>query len=134
MCAGAAVEFLLLILTFAAYRSAVGSVPTVELTPQWQAAFGFGDVFIVAVGLTRMGAWLWMAVKNRAGRGWARVLSTVFFAINSLYQVLVIARPIPGGEWQILFPVALWLVGLCAIALLWQRESGEFFTAQSRRY
>jgi hypothetical protein len=134
MCAGAGIEFLLLILTLAAYRSLVGSVPTAELTPQWQAGEVVGGVYIVAVGLTRIGAWLWMAVKNRAGRRWARVLSTVFFVINSLYQVLVIARPIPGGEWQILFPVALWLGGLCAIALLWQRASSEFFTARSPRY
>ncbi len=134
MCAGAAIELLLLILTLAAYRSVVGSVPTVEVTPQWQVASAVGGIYVIAVGLIRIGAWLWMVVKNRAGRRWARVLSTVFFVINSLYQVLVIARPIPGGEWQIVFPVALWLAGLCAIALLWQRPSSEFFAAQSRRY
>jgi hypothetical protein len=135
MCAGAVIEFLEVIIGFVAYRSLVGSVSAVGLTPsQWHAGEVIGEVYLVVAGLIGVGAWLWMAVKNRAGRRWARVLSTVFFVIQSLTLVVVIVERIPGREWQLLFPVATWLVGLCAIVLLWQRPSSEFFAAGRRRY
>ena len=136
--AGAAVEALVGILALAAYLSlwrGMASVSTLQLTPsQWHLAEASGAGYIVVVALARIGPWLWMARKCKAGRGWARVLSTVFFVLDSLSLVWVIARPIAGGEWQTLFPGAVWLVGVCALVLLWQRESSEFFTAQSSRY
>ena len=138
MYTGAAVEALVGIVGLAAYFSlwrSMVSVSTLQLTPgQWRLGEATGAGYVVIVALSRIGVWLWMASKSKAGRGWARVLSTVFFGIASLTLVTVIGRPIPGGEWQLLFPAAVWLVGLCAVALLWRRESSEFFTAQSRRH
>jgi hypothetical protein len=93
-----------------------------------------GAGYIIVATQLRVGLWLWMASKSKAGRNWARVLSTVFFVIDSLAWVLVIGRPIPGGKWQLLFPVAISLVGVCAVVLLWQGQSSAFFGARSRRY
>jgi hypothetical protein len=138
MYAGAAIDALTAILALAAYFrlwSGMASASTLQLTPsQWHQAMAFGAGFIIIAAVFRIGMWLWMASKSKAGRRWARVLSTVCFVIDSVALVSVIARPTPGGEWQLLFPLAIWLVGGCAVALLWQRESSEFFTAQSRRY
>jgi hypothetical protein len=138
MYAGAAIDVLIGFLALAVFFnlwSGMVSASALQGTPtQWHLAEASGAGFIVVIALARIGPWLWMASKCKAGRSWARVLSTVFFAIDSLALVLVIGRPILGGEWQLLFPVAIWLVGVCAVALLWQRESSEFFTAQSRRY
>jgi K+ transporter len=138
MYTGAVVEALVAILGLAIYFRVwrgVVSVSTLQLTPgQLRLAEATGAAVGVGVALARIGMWLWMASKSKAGRSWARVLSTVFFGIDSLALVTGIGRPVPGGHWQLLFPAAVWLVGLCAVALLWRGESSEFFTAQSRRY
>ena len=88
--------------------------------------------FFVVAGIIGVSVWLWMASKNNAGRRWARVLSTVFFALLSLGMLGVFTPQVTLDD-KIL-PVAQWLVGLVAIVLLWQRESSAFFTARSRRY
>jgi len=41
-------------------------------------------VVLVVVGLIGIGLWLWMAQKNKAGKNWARITSTVFFALDTL--------------------------------------------------
>jgi hypothetical protein len=138
MCAGAAIDAVNGILALAAYFNLVSGMvgaSTLQLAPgQWHLAEAAGAGYIIVTVLLRVGVWLWMATKCSSGRRWARVLSTVFFAIDSLALVLVIGRPIPGGEWQLLFAVVIWVVGLCAVALLWRGESSEFFTARFRRY
>jgi hypothetical protein len=138
MYTGAVVEALVAILGLAIYFRVwrgVVSVSALQLTPgQLRLAEATGAAVGVVVALARIGMWLWMASKSKAGRSWARVLSTVFFGIDSLALVTGIGRPVPGGHWQLLFPAAVWLVGLCAVALLWRGESSEFFTARSRRY
>jgi hypothetical protein len=70
-----------------------------------------------------------MAWANGKGRSWARVVSAVFFGINtldlliSLFMVHAVATLIIGA--------AIWLVGLGAIALLFGKESGPFYKLQS---
>ena len=82
-------------------------------------------------GLILGGLWLWMAWKIRAGRNWARVLSTVFFGLFCVYflgaLIEVIVAPwyiVPG-----LLVIAGWGVGLAALILLWGRESSQFVEA-----
>jgi hypothetical protein len=114
-------------------QSALATVSTTPLTAsQLHMAKIFAVAFLVIAGLIGVAAWLWMASKNSAGRRWARVLSTVFFALATVGLIDVIAQPVTV-ETKIL-PVADWLAGVCAITLLWQRESSEFFSARSRRY
>jgi hypothetical protein len=145
MYAGAAIEVLSGILTLAIYSSLLRSgVPGIQVTPGiWHLAEASGAGYIVVVALTRIGMWLWMASKNKAGRRWARVVSTVVLVIDSFALVKGIVQQIPV-EWQeelskfraanVLIPVAIWIVGVCAVVLLWQRESSDFYTARSQRY
>ena len=115
------------------FQSILASLSTTPLTPNQQHTFEVGVFgFFVVAGIIGTAVWLWMASKNNAGRRWARILSTVFFALLSLGMLGVFAGQIPLDS-KIL-PVAQWLVGLVAIVLLWQRESSEYFSARSERY
>lgn len=83
--------------------------------------------------------WLWMAWMALAGRGWARILSTVFFSVYfvafvpggiiSYFRNRSRYPPFPG----IVYGVGLELLaGLVAIILLWQPASTWFFRAAKR--
>jgi hypothetical protein len=66
-----------------------------------------------------------MALANRRGRNWARIVSAVFFGINTLdliisfTQVHVLA--------SLIVSIIVWLVGLGAIILLFSKESAPYF-------
>lgn len=81
-----------------------------------------GEVFrgVIATGL-----WLWMAYAIGRGRSWARIVSSVLFAINTLNLIASIIL-VHAADGVILEAVG-WLVGLGAIVLIWSRDSGPFF-------
>jgi hypothetical protein len=135
--AGAAIQALSVILEIAAVRGRIQSVlATASATPLTPGQLNMVEA--VSVGLLVLGGvvgaslWLWMARKNKAGRRWARILSTVSFAFLTVGLVAIIAQPI-AVENKII-PVVEWVVGLLAIVLLWQGESSDFYAARSRRY
>jgi hypothetical protein len=135
--AGAAIQELWVVLNIAAIRDrvqlALGTAPTMTLTAsQEHMTEGVGGGFLIFGTIVGATLWLWMARKNKAGRRWARTLSTVFFAFLTVGMLGVIAQPV--GVAGKIVPVAEWLVGIVAIALLWQRDSSGFFVARSRRY
>jgi hypothetical protein len=135
--AGAAIQALSVILEIAAVRARIQSIlatgSATALTPsQLNTAEAVSVGFLVLGGVVGASLWLWTAWKNRAGRRWARILSTVSFAILTLALLAAIAQPI-ALENKII-PVAEWVVGLLAIVLLWQRDSNDFYAARSRRY
>ena len=68
--------------------------------------------------------WLWMARANSQGKNWARITSSVFFALATVSLFSVLNAPSVLG---VIFAVALWVVGLGAIILLWRGESSDFF-------
>lgn len=90
---------------------------------------------IVVYAAIRVGMWLWMASRNNAGRRWARILSAVLLGIGTAGLIADLARGLRlhAVIWPGILEGAIWLVGVCAIALLWRRESSEFFTARSNR-
>jgi len=135
--AGAAIQALSVILEIAAVRGGIESVlATTSATPLTPSQLNTFEAVTVGVlvfgGVVGASLWLWMARKNKAGRRWARILSTVFFAILTLSLVAVFAQPI-GLESKII-PVAEWVVSLVAIVLLWQVESSDFYAARAYRY
>ncbi len=86
--------------------------------------------FVFAYGVGTL-LWILMARFNRAGQNWARIVSSVLFAIstwllygsiNSLQSTITVAEII-----GILFSVAIWIAGVGAIALLWRSESSLYF-------
>ena len=66
--------------------------------------------------------WVWMGSMALAGRGWARIVSSVFFGAMCLLLIdFIHGFPSPAG--------LEWLVGLAAIILVWQRAAGQFYAA-----
>lgn len=101
-----------------------------RLTPaQAHAAEIFGVATAIIIGLIGVGLWIWMAWANRAGKNWARILSTIFFGLDTLSVIVALLRP--HALVSLLIGILIWLVGLGAIILLWQRESSDFFQAAS---
>lgn len=82
----------------------------------------------IAGGLIGAALWLWMAQSCRAGKGWARVVSTVFFGIDTV-SVLVGVAGVQGGGLSRIYGILVWVIGLIAIILLWQRSSSDYFRA-----
>jgi hypothetical protein len=66
-----------------------------------------------------------MARKNGQGKNWARILSTVLFALATLDLFGVVSQP--KTVLGLIFPVLTWLVGLGAVVFLWRKESTDFF-------
>ncbi len=77
---------------------------------------------IAIVLLIGVALWLWMAWANGRGRGWARIVATVLFALNTIYLLLSVSR----ASVTILFVGLGWLCGLGAIIFLWNRNSTEY--------
>ncbi len=117
--------------------TAVGSVRTTlrdQTNPALSAsqvnlAVNFFIGGVVVVGLIGIGLWLWMAVKNKAGRNWARITSTVFFALSTLLLLGSIARP--GTAPSRIVNILGWVIGLGTVILLWQRQSSDYFKGQA---
>jgi hypothetical protein len=85
--------------------------------------------------LVSAGLWIWMAYANKAGKNWARIVGTVFFGISSVSLIgglAVNSSGIPGAGaspagLSTILSVISWLVGLAAVVLLWNKQSGAFF-------
>jgi hypothetical protein len=131
MYAGAALEVLAVIIavvTIGSLKSAILARHPAYTAASLHTAEVARTVPLVIGGLIAIGLWLWMAWANGKGRSWARVVSAVFFGINtldlliSLFAVHAVATMIIG--------VAIWLVGLGAIVLLFSKESGPFYKQQ----
>jgi hypothetical protein len=86
----------------------------------------------IAGGLIGAALWLWMAQSCRAGKGWARVVSTVFFAIDTVFVLIAAAGSTGGGGLARVYGFVIWIVGLIAIILLWQRTSSGYFRSAKR--
>jgi len=94
--------------------------------------------------LIGIGLWIWMAMANRAGKSWARITATVFFGIDCLGLLLLLAgvgivmhAVAPSLKFvlvlAVLAGVLTWVVGLVTIVLLWKRESSEYYAAMQGR-
>jgi hypothetical protein len=81
--------------------------------------------------------WLLMARFNRAGLKWARIVSSVLFAIST-FQLYETIDSLHGGEVitaadiiYIVFTIGAWAAGVGAIAMLWRQDSTVYFNAHS---
>jgi hypothetical protein len=134
MYAGAIVSAISLIITLVT----VGSLKTAihNADPSLSASkLHSAEVAAVAVaiifGLIGIGLWLWMAYANKAGKNWARITATVFFGLDTLSVLTSFrqAEPVLSR----LISILVWLIGLGAIVLLYQRESSAYFSASKAR-
>jgi hypothetical protein len=95
-------------------------------TSTYRGATAGGAVLGVVL---QVGLWLWMLWKVRAGRSWARILSTVFFGFLCLGFLVSLALGPAVGKILI---TAYFAIALSALIMLYQRESGEYFSASER--
>jgi hypothetical protein len=132
MYAGAVVSAVSLVVglaTVGSLRTALRkSEPT--LTPaQLHNLETFFIVGSVAVGLISIGLWMWMALTNKAGKSWARIVASVLFGLDTLLLLLGVARA--GAAASSLVSILTWLIGLGAVILLWRKDSSQYFTTKS---
>lgn len=114
--------------TLSATRSEIIKLNPKFTTAQVNSAVHVEIGLFIASGLIGAALWLWMAQSCKAGKGWARILSTVLFAIDTISQFVLGSS---GGADRI-YGIVVWLIGLAAIILLWQRPSSDFFRAPRR--
>ena len=130
MYAGAIVSAISLIITLATVGSLKTAIhnadPSLTATKLHSAEVAAVAVAII-FGLIGIGLWLWMAYANKAGKNWARITATVFFGLDTLSVLTSFrqAEPILSR----LITILIWLIGLGAIILLYQRESSAYYTA-----
>jgi hypothetical protein len=89
---------------------------------------------LVVTGLIGAALWYWMAQNNRAGKGWARIVATVLFGIDTLGVIADIdgTSALAGTVATRIFGIVVWLIGLAAVILLWQRASSDYFRGSPR--
>ncbi|TWE09369.1 hypothetical protein [Rudaeicoccus suwonensis] len=78
----------------------------------------------VTLSLIGLVLWLVMALANRAGHGWARILATVLAVMNVLLIIGFLTR---GTPVLALVSVPTLIVGVAATVLLWKPSSTAFF-------
>jgi hypothetical protein len=93
------------------------------------AAVAVGTAFAVFFGLIGVALWLWMAWANGRGKGWARIVATVLFALSAVSFLFSFTQPQP------LLNTVVGLVnlvlGAAIVFLLWKRESSAYYAAMS---
>ncbi|HEX9354610.1 MAG TPA: hypothetical protein VF933_12450 [Streptosporangiaceae bacterium] len=134
MYAGAAVSAFVIIValvTIGSTRSAIhADFPAYSASRVHKAAVAL-VVYEVVIQVITIGLWLWMAAANKAGKSWARIVSSVLFGLNTLILISSLARP--HAAIGIVLLVLVWLVGLGAIVMLWRRDSTTYFAASKAR-
>lgn len=122
-----AIGFVVTLLTLNNFRNAVH-----RANPSWTPTqlHNFEKFFVVVSvvsGVIGIGLWIGMAVANRAGQSWARIVATVLFAIYTLLLLFGLSRT--GAAGGSLVSLLIWLIGLGTIIMLWRRESSDYFNA-----
>ena len=132
MYAGAAVSFAGLVIglaTAGGLKSAVRKAQPTMTAAQVNNSAKFIVAAAVISGLIGAALWLWMASANRHGKPWARILSSVFFAVSTLNTVADFAQA--GEPLNRVLTALVWLVGLGAIILLWRPDASVYYRASS---
>ena len=91
-----------------------------------QIAFVIGSAVFQVILIA---LWVWMALMNKAGKSWARIVATVLFGLNSLILLVDVTRA--GGSAAALVSILTWLIGLGAVIFLWRKDASEYFTARN---
>lgn len=103
-----------------ALRKAKTSTP---LTPdQIHSAASFAITIFIVVALIGIGLWIWMAWANGRGKGWARIVASVFFGLDTISLIFNASRT----STTLVFAGVGWLVGLGALIFLWRRDTTQY--------
>jgi hypothetical protein len=92
---------------------------------------GAGDLGVIIGFVIGISLWIALAAAAGSGHGWTRTAGTVLFGIDTLVFIATAGRPgIPAIK---TIHSLIWLAGLLAVIFLWQRTSGQYFSARRRR-
>ena len=134
MYAGAAISAISLIITLVTVGSLKTAIhnadPSLTATKLHSAEVAAVVVAIV-FGLIGIGLWLWMARANKAGKNWARITATVFFGLDTLSVLAGFRQAEPALSRAV--SLLVWLAGLGAVVLLWQKISSAYFAASQSK-
>jgi hypothetical protein len=105
--------------------------------PPTSSELATGIVILIVSYAVYILLWLLMARFNRAGQKWARIVSSVLFAIST-WQLYETVDSLHGGMVitgadviYIIFTIGAWAAGVGAIAMLWRPDSTAYFNARS---
>jgi hypothetical protein len=84
---------------------------------------------LLVFGILGVLLWVWMAWANNKGSGWARIVATVLFALNTIGLIFEVGR----ASVSLISIVLEWLVGLGAVVLLWRRETTQYISSGRMR-
>src|SRR5579859_2591966 len=127
-----AIEIVVGLVTISSLKNAIRSAYPGYSSSQLHTAEVVGVAAVAVVGVIAIGLWLWMAWANGAGKSWARIVASVFFVLNTIDLLTLVARP--HAAFGLLLAVLVWVAGLGAILLLWRRESSAYYQARSARF
>lgn len=135
MYAGAALSVIRLIAdvaTRASLRTIISSRTASQHLTAAQVSTGANGVLVlaVAIGVISIGLWIFVALASHNGSNAARVAGSVLFGLGTVALLtgpsdlgLAAAQPVLAR----ICTGAVWLAGLGAVILLWQRSSSAFF-------
>jgi hypothetical protein len=83
-------------------------------------------VVSVVWALVVAGLWMWMASANGKGKGWARVVASVFFAVTLLGLLGTSLSAFTGGLVDLLLALPGFAVATAAVVLLWMPASSRY--------
>jgi hypothetical protein len=100
------------------------------------AAVTVGVVFAIFFGLLYAGLWAWMAVKNGAGRSWARIVASVFAGLGILFNLLGLVGASFNGASGTTTPglvqnVITLGLAIGATVMMWRSENALYYQANS---
>jgi len=94
------------------------------------AAVTAAIVGTIAVGLLSVVLWVLMAVMNRRGKPWARIVATVLGVVNVLVNLYAILEEAGGRpSISLVSGVVSLLLAAVVIFLLWRPESSRWYEA-----
>ena len=91
-------------------------------------AVGAAIAILLVHGLIGTALWLWLARETRRGLRRARAWATVIFVIATVSGIGVDANAPSTGLTQAVSGID-WVIGLCAVVLLWNRPSRAYYRA-----
>lgn len=110
--------------------------PSLSATEVESTASG-AAVVAVLMALLTAGLWIWMAIMNRKGKSWARVVATVLGAIAGFFTLLSLAVGLSvnvDGERPVdtVISVLSLVLAVVILILLYRPESSAYYEAVSR--
>ena len=86
-----------------------------------------GVIIGLVISLIGAALFIWIARSSKSGKNWARITATVFFGLDTLSVLAGLRQAEPALSR--VFSLLVWLAGLGAIVLLWQKVSSAYFAA-----